>query len=77
MALLKILSDNYLKQDQLNAVVPQNERNGLGGSGSGSHDLHNCINRKKKKKKWSSALKQIIYIIINYSGEQREYAQNS
>jgi hypothetical protein len=59
MALLKILSDNYLKQDQLNAVVPQNERNGLGGSGS--HDLSNCINGKKKKKKRSYALKQIIY----------------
>jgi hypothetical protein len=59
MALLKILSDNYLKQDQLNAVVPQNERNGLGGSGS--HDLRNCINGNKKKKKRSYALKQIIY----------------
>jgi hypothetical protein len=59
MALLKILSDNYLKQDQLNAVVPQNERNGLGGSGT--HDLCNCFNGKKKKKKRSSALKQIIY----------------
>jgi hypothetical protein len=59
MALLKILSDNYLKRDQLNAVVPQNERNGLGGSGT--YDLHNWINGKKKKKKRSSALKQIIY----------------
>jgi hypothetical protein len=59
----------------LNAVVPQNERNGLGGSGT--LDLRNCINGKKKKKKRSSALKQIVYIIINYSGEQREYAQNS
>jgi len=59
MALLKILSDNYLKQAQLNAVVPQNERNGPGGSGT--YDLRNCINGKKKKKKRSSALKQIIY----------------
>jgi hypothetical protein len=59
MALLKILSDNYLKQAQNNAIVPPVGKNGLGGSGT--HDLSNCIKGKKKKKKRSSALKQIVY----------------
>jgi hypothetical protein len=49
LALLKILSDNYLKQAQLNAVVPQNERNGQGGSGT--HDLVTALMERRRKRK--------------------------